>query len=573
MRPSPEVRLVLGPLKAGDVGALVCGGILLGLLGYLAWVAVHLRIDYFDSYESLVDARMLAFQDVGWYGLLRPPLAPVLELPAAIVARLSGSPQIGLAVSHLEAVALLAALLWVSFALFRLYLDRAIAAAATLGLGLNALIIHQGPLAEADIPGALFLTAGLYLYLRAEQSERPARRYVAAGALLGAAMCSRFQLIPVPFLVIGLSELVRVAAASIEARKPVLTVAGLRTKLVALGYLPLLILFLVPVLIYQRAGLASFATAPLLFIVELSQNVHTDRGLHADPIQNYRYLVETAGWPVLALAAAGFVQGVWSRLPGTRVMGVWFLSFFVLQTYLITNKEARYLMPALPPLYFFAGRGMQLVAETVARRQGQLASVTAVVLVGLAIPGWIAFREAAKFTDPIYTSTYEASVSESVVGMAGNRPVHWVGPPYPLHPRDYYFDGDDKYTSIFHYYDHVVYYWTGHPVDGGSAEQIGSRVNNGDVVLLDPEPRVYQTRDVPTLLRPLLVQTARVVFCPADAAALSPGEYWIYASDGRSLGHFTIDGSASAATPTIQMPAGCQRLVRYDQVTSFPAPS
>ena len=64
------------------------------------------------------------------------------------------------------------------------------------------LLINNAPQAKEDIPGALFTTAAFYFYLRGRTRERP-RDFVLAGALIGAAIGTRYNLLPVPFLVIG----------------------------------------------------------------------------------------------------------------------------------------------------------------------------------------------------------------------------------------------------------------------------------------------------------------------------------------------------------------------------------
>jgi hypothetical protein len=170
----------------------------------------------------------------------------------------------------------------------------------------------------------------------------------------------------------------------------------------------------------------------------------------------------------------------------------------------------------------------------------------------------------------VYTRDDEAIVSRYAAGLLHGGRAFWVGPYYTIHPRDYVFDRDDPFTYIYHFYTHVVTFWTGVTVypladvqagppsaDGGATlvgAGVASRFRDGDVVIVNPAPAVYETRDIPPSLPPLIVEQIRMqTFTPASNPAdgsellLAPGGGQIRANPQRSGGSLEGTGLADGA--------------------------
>ena len=235
------------------------------LVGDNAWV--RLRVDYFDAYENLLNASRIVHAGT-FYSIARPPFYPLMLTPIALLARLAHSPELEFVSAHVLAVALFALLLLMTFLIFRLFLGRLTALLGVALLSSNLLLINNAPQAKEDIPGALFTTAAFYFYLRGRTRERP-RDFVLAGALIGAAIGTRYNLLPVPFLVIGVYEVIALVSQIANGRWDRSQFRLLLAKFGALGVLPVVLYFLWPVIVYPAAHQASVTGAPLQYIKDV----------------------------------------------------------------------------------------------------------------------------------------------------------------------------------------------------------------------------------------------------------------------------------------------------------------
>jgi hypothetical protein len=578
-------------------------------VAYLVVVALRLRVDYFDAYDSLLNARALADASAD-FSVLRSPLSAILLLPGALAAKLAHSPNLAFILSHLLAVAMVGLLLWSAFTLFRLHLQRGAALAGLLLLSWNVVLIGNAPLAKEDIPGTLFLTAAFLFYLKSLSSGRR-RDLLVAGLLAGGAASVRYTLLPVPFIVIAGYELLQLAQHRFQWRdsRPLLQ------KVVFLFVLPVVVIFLVPTVVYVAVHRATLLGAPARFVNDLLLLRKVANAFNEDAFRNYRFLVEAVGWPVLLAVLAGVVASIRRRRRIALFFGLWFLAIFVLQTYAIVHKEVRYLLPALPPLYWFAAAGLEAIwpsvlallmraRATLAGPRLRVASVAAllvaVAVVGLPASG--AVFALVRFQDPVYTQDYERQVSRYALSLAGSGPITWVGPYYALHPRDFVFDRQDPYTYVFHFYAHVVRFWIGRGVTGASAQwPTIDELRDGEVLILNPSPQLFDTGNMPKALPPLTVERLTVqVFRPqgagmwksasgatihatgvgsgwqVDGDGLQPGRYDLFVGSPdpaqHSLTAVTVQGSTFQAHLDGPTDVESIALLRYDAARAFPLP-
>lgn len=494
---------------------------------YLMLVAVWLRVDYYDSYASLMNAGAIAHGQ-GWlYSTLRPILYPALLTPILVVLeRFAASPLAEFIAVHLLAVIMFALFLFVAFKIFRLHLSRRWALAGTLALSWNVVLLSQAPLAKEDIPGALFTSAAFFFYLRARQTGRW-RYFLLAGVMVAAVMGTRYQLAPLPFaLIVSFEVISRIARARLTIWSwPAVRVHAL--KLLSLFSLAAILFLLIPIAVYPLIQRASVWGAPQQFISDILAVYGSVQRLPPDsPIINLQFVAESVTWPLLLCGSVGAVMSVRSRQPGALFHLLWFVLFFGVGTFFVVHKEARYLIAALPPLYFFVARGLQAISgwalthPQVPVHWGARAGVMVAALL-LLLPAGNAVAAGARFTDPVYTADYEAQVSRYAQILAGAGRIGWLGPLYPLHPRDYVFDRADPYTYIYHYYAFQTFFWTGqwvYPLSGYGAvitergaapfvyPGIANVLKDGDVVIVNQARQDYETKSMPKSLPPLVVE-------------------------------------------------------------------
>jgi hypothetical protein len=492
--------------------------------------------------------------------------------PIALLARLAHSPEVEFVGAHLLAVLLFGLLLLTTFLIFRLFLDRLTALVGVTVLSWNVLLINNAPQAKEDIPGALFTTAAFYFYLRGRLRQRP-RDFVLAGALIAAAIGTRYNLLLVPFFVIGAYELVALVVQIANGRWERSQIRLLLVKFGALLVMPAILFFLLPVIVYPLTSQSSITRAPVQFTSDIIFLVKQN-AFHEDAIRNYRFLVESVTWPLLLVGAVGAIASLRTRQRGSFFFALWLTVFFLFQTYLVSHQEARYLFPMLPAVYFFVARGIQELWTQVPHLvpggwKPRLATGVLLAAV-LVLPLINTLGALARFQDPVYTRDYEGSVSRYAASLLQGGHLYWVGPYYTMHPREYVFDRDDPFTYVYHYYSHVVTFWTGATVvplldieagppspDGATSlmgPNVASRFSDGDVVIVNPALQVYATRDIPPSLPPMILEQIRMrTFTPAanqtddTTLLLSPGGGQIRAdwqpSGGSLEGAGVADGS------------------------------
>jgi hypothetical protein len=475
-------------------------------------IAWRLRIDYSDTFAIFGNARRIATLNGDSYEPSRALFMPLLLSSIFIFEGKGLGPEGALITSHLLAAALYGLLLLTVFRLFRMRLAEVPALLGTLLLALNPLILHMAPMAKEDLPATLFITAAFYFYLRAADSRRK-REFILSGLLAWAAIATRHNLIPAFFLVVAANELLSRQTRLGWKGPGFFFLKGelVNAKILALLILPVALFLLAPSVIYPLLGRTLWGDGHKKFLAEMFAQFS---GLPPqDGWQNYVFVFKAATLPVLGCAAVGMI-GCWRRRErGALLFALWLGVVFILQTYVVAYKEARFLLPMFPAMYFFAAHGLQRGGEWLANRvrsprQDTLACVLGLTLI-MALPVGNAAREFLRFSDPVYTVNFQKEVSEYAANLAGDRGrLCWFGPEYPLHPEDYFFDEDDEYTSLYHFHSHVVEFYTGRKVLRANHPRA---LQDGCVVIWNSERATYQTRNLPTDLLPLEVRRLRMM--------------------------------------------------------------
>lgn len=497
--------------------------LLAGIFFAVVFVAWRLRVDYSDTFVIFNNARCIATLNGEGYEPSRALFLPLLFSPVLAWTGKGLSPEGALIVCHLISAAMFGLLLWALYKLFRLRLAQVPALLGALLFAINPLVLHMAPVSKEDIPATLFTVVAFYFYLRAGASPRTLP-LLCSGLFIWAAMATRHNLIPLFFLVIGLHELVSQNTRFGFSGEGFLFLKGKRVnaKILALLLLPLALFLLGPSLVYPLLGRTHWGEGHVKFLAEMQAQFSALPPQGA--WQNYVFVAKAVTIPILVCAALGLLASWRNRESGSLLFVFWFGVFFLYQTYFIAYKEARFLLPLFPALYFFVARGLQegwqLVSARFVLTPQRTIACAALLGVAILLPARQGARELLRFTDPVYLENFEKEVSEAAASLAGrDGKLVWFGPEYPLHPVDYYFDDNDEYTSLYHFHAHVVEFYTGRRVKQAHHP---CAMQDGCVAIWNSERATYETRNLPAALLPLEVRRVRLMeFLPARAATVA----------------------------------------------------
>lgn len=452
----------------------VFGAVLAGTLLHLALVAWRLPVDFWDGYEYLINARVLARHDVGrlavGYRADRAPLVPLLVAPV-LHWYAPGGEGTSLRGPHVLAVALSGLAL---LAMHRLLRQTFPSPEALLGcalLAMNPLFIHYAPFVMTDIPVILFLTVAGASYVRARRSGRWLTHLVAAAAL-ALALLTRYTAV----LAAAAFGLFEASTVLIGPRPPGSRPHGPGRRLWQLvtdvrpwvvGGGAFLIFYLAHVAVFVRVAPGSGNNFTRL--VDLFRVQGQAHALPGDPTWEFASeLAATFSLPVVAVALVGLLVAAARRTDLDLLCLAWFGTVFTLLTLLVAHKEARYAFPVVPPLVYLAVRGVQalpqLFTDAWGRVAGRPSRAPAELVFGLLIglvavrPVVLAVREHGRFHDPVYSTPFLPDVARWV--LAHSRPGQRIlftnasgglGFLYTMYPRDPVFLPYDE----FYYFHHI----------------------------------------------------------------------------------------------------------------------
>lgn len=378
---------------------LVWGLMALGCVS-LGWVAAHLAVDYWDGFDYLKNARLIAGHRPPHlnpdFSYARPPLVSLLTAPLLLAYAPAGG---GTAVAgpHLVSMALAAAGLFGTYRLMRECFGPLESAVSALLVLLNPLFIHYAPFVMMDVPSMTFTALTLWAYLAARRTGRPLL-FALAGLCAGATVCTKY---PAALLVptLGLVEVARVLRPGPRA-------AWLRPSLARrasslLDVRLLLALAVAGAFTYGVHGLAfrlaSFGGGDTWHWMQAAMDWgfgHNTTGFQTDPWWEYGAELWTLLTPPLCILGLVGVVEACRRWTASDVAHLaWALVFLGMMTFRVGHKEARYLMPVLPSLAFLTVRGFQWV---------KVPWRWAVAGLLLVWPAYGAWAEARRFADPVY---------------------------------------------------------------------------------------------------------------------------------------------------------------------------
>ena len=418
---------------------------------------MHLGVEYYDGYDYLRSARALVGDPLLEYRPLRPPFVPIVQTPAMAIARASPpAAPIRLTAPHLTSavVSILSAggVLW----LFSRTFGTTIALLGALLFVETRYFVHYAPHVMADIPSAGWAAATVALYLRA-RGRRSFGAFALCGLALGCSVLTKYPLVMLgPALL--LSEL---WLAAVTRRVDWrcwwgVAIAG------ALG--AALFLAVQLVLMWIVSGSEGFA-----LLVQTLLHLPTMTGVGEVPGESWRdygaMMVMMISLPTLLLGGAGVLLAAWRPqerdIPCLASLAVTGGSTL----FLVRHTEARYLLPAVPFVLYFALRSVEAalgVAQLRWRGWGRPLRATVIAISALLLAGalQVGLHQVMLEEDPLYRADLERRAAEQLLAArrAGGR-LLWHGRWHTLHTRFVRLVPRDEFFAIFHFPDFAIPYF------------------------------------------------------------------------------------------------------------------
>ncbi|MCG3176385.1 MAG: hypothetical protein MOGMAGMI_01334 [Candidatus Omnitrophica bacterium] len=501
-----------------------------GLTLVLTCIAASIRIDYSDSYEIYNNVLALMAGDITAYHINRFFLGVVMMTPFVWLQERFAWEGFALLASRTVVPVYYAATLWLFHRFCRMSLDRRSALYATILLGINPVLLRMSVTVKEDLPGLCLAMAAFYLYARSLRSRRTSDLWW-AGLLIAAASAMRYNQMPVFPPVIAVCELADAAAQRrIDLR---------RWGWVALccGVLPLVLFVGGSTVVHYFMGLDSMGRAFVVFVQGFKDYLGRSSGPPEPALESVELLVATMTPPLLVCALIGMHESWVQRRTPAVLAGAWAVIATVVHVYLISHKEARYHMLALPALYYFVPAGLAWVRQEAVSRLGSAGRKAATVIVACLL--WLPIGEAARalivYTDPIYTRDLHGDLGRLVKELAATGgKVYWAGPHYSVYPKDFRWHPKDDYGYIYHVFPHVVEYYA-RLVPRMLVYDNADALKDGDVLIVCRASESHTTETAPSTIRPLTVGRVRVKDFLPEIVRVEKGAH-VFESVGDGLG-------------------------------------
>jgi 4-amino-4-deoxy-L-arabinose transferase-like glycosyltransferase len=431
-----------------------------------------LRLEYFDGYAYLMSAKRLAGDETVGLSVVRPPLVALLHAPALALARMGAPANLGYTLApHLLAACLSVAAAGALFVLFRSALGTG---GALMGAALfvtGRFFVRYGAFTLADLPATGLAVLTVHLYVRALDGRRW-RDDVYAGLAFGLTIASKYPLV----LMGGVLVIAEALIAWRERRLSLRRVLGLAVTL-ALGAV-VFAMFMAGVYLLAH-GITPWAQMLAFFERDLTGNA----AMQATSLEHRRdYAVMTAAavaWPVLALAVVGLVRACMQRRRHDLVFLAWLFGLATPIVLVVPHTEARYLLPLVPPLLYFAVRAVDWLVSLLPRPWMKEAAVGVCLLTS----SFSGARQAWADSDPLFVSDVQRLTARAVhtAQQPGGR-LGWQGGFACLYPQRRIAMPADEFFNVFHFHTGSIQYFIGKPVQGLPL----AVARPGDVVVVPP---------------------------------------------------------------------------------------
>jgi hypothetical protein len=405
------------------------------LTGYLLFLSLRFTVHYYDSYEYLNNARQLIGIETH-YDIARAPFFTFLLLPFAWLSKFFHTIMVIERAPYFLMTLIGAAAVLATWRVLGLALPNHLAMLGALALACNPLYLHYWPFLMPEALTALLL-ACFWWALARKQAEL-------AGVVLAAILSLRYQLV----LIVALGFIFDLLNQRDNLRAVI-------KRWIVIGIISLAIFSLLHYLIFY------FGLSRLGFWAgfrELYERIHkfSDRG--ADTLWQmltmeieFLYFFETA--PILLIAGVGIGQALWRREKMDQLFLLWFWGIFfsITFTFRLNLKEARYMIPALPALYYFFLVGIKLIWQWLTRfLTGARAPLRAGLLIAFSLavalsPIIKAGNEILRLNDDCYFKPLAHDIGSFLNShLPAGQPAYWAGSYFTIEPADYQFNKAER---------------------------------------------------------------------------------------------------------------------------------
>lgn len=455
---------------------------------YTVHRAWSLEVEYYDGYAYLANARRLAGDEAMSYQAIRPPAIPLLLQPAVRQA-MGGEPANR---GYLRNPQLTSALLSLLAALAIFWLLRepcgtTLALVGVVALMWSRVFIRYGAMVMTDIPAMGWAAATVACYVAA-RSKRSWAFYGLCGLALGSAVLTKYTL-----GLLGPTLLVAEGLYSyLERRIDVRRWLGL----FGTGVIAALLFAAVHAVVFTGVY-GSDAWARFLEAIAWSLQANVTTRIEGSSWTGYgAMLLVTLTLPVLALGLFGLFVALKTREPRDVPFLAWMLVTGGGLLAAVNHPEIRYLFPVVPPLLFFALRGVEFIVRLGKRR----VAVTALLLAFGTAVVYNGGRQAWFDRQQVFTDDLERRATRALLAARepGGR-LWWLGHMHNIYPEQRGLLEQDPFFNIFHFPAFAVEYMTGEKL--GNLERTASpstdlqglcaeQCADGDAVI-QVDPRAY----------------------------------------------------------------------------------
>jgi hypothetical protein len=425
---------------------------------YTCHRAFALRLEYYDGYQFLADARAM-LGDPFTFDRYRPPMLSILELPAMFVVRASPPGSVmRIVLPHclaaLISILAAAALLWT----FRKVFPPGFALFGLLLFVGGRYFVRYGAHVMADLlsAGAAAVTVGAYM---AARERRTLGAYARGGVVFGFGLLTKLPLIGLGPALLAAEFWYALRARKLDWRRWFgLALLGIVGAVVFLA-----VQAVVFVAVFGRPALhmlnETFGPAGLLAAAPLA---NAERG---EAWHDWVPMALVMLGPTLALAAGGLALALRQRqhrdVPFVTCLV--FLGGFIV--FGIGHNEARYLLPVVPAILYFGVRAVEAATEVLRRaawRPRTLGIAGLALVVTVLAPG---VRQAWLDRDPVFFSDLQrrASVRLLESRRTPGRLV-WAGAWHTFAPAEMALMPKDESFNTFHLTPFIVEYFIDAPV-------------------------------------------------------------------------------------------------------------
>jgi hypothetical protein len=530
----------------------VLAAIVVGMAVYITYIATTARIEQYDGYVYLNNAKRMLDLPPAKFEHIRPPLVSLAMLAAVRLAASGGTANTGYFIwPHLTAVviSLLSAL--AIGLLLRRHWGTTLALAGVTFFVTSRLFIRYGPFVMADLLSAGLVASVLAVYLRTwtDGEKLPEwHDYRLCGLLLGAALLAK-QPLGLILLALALSEILHVIHFKRWQPRRLLGLA----VTIAVGVLVFLsVELLIFTWLYGTDGLEAAAYSAKHDFHPRSVSNRLAASTVGDSNWNYATLAWHVFSPPVVLAG---VLGLGLALRQRQARDLPYLAWLAVLggtiICLLGHTEARYLMPVVPMWLYFVLRAIEAIAGAV-RRLWSRSLRWRLTLVGMgclsiASVAYTSVEQLRLNEDPFYTADLQRHTLRALLAARGPQGrLRWFGPLATFHPAHRANLKGDDYFDIFHIGGDSLEYFLNEAVV--PLDEIAA-LGDGDAVLKAPDTYYRNGSIPPEGVPPPQIWTARVLGPSPESAG---GPRRMQTPDGAisvhlatSQGHLALKPEAS----------------------------